>query len=192
MLSVPNKNLIQRLPESILAFHLSLFYPCWWLMSVVRTPGRRLLWFAIVAMETLMSRVVLMFEITFKIHYLVSLERTWKSSTWRSSQTPPVALFSLSLLDFSFLKLATLQPTALMACLISLLPSAGAACRVLGTLRFLQPSGSQSQPFGHNCHIISHFPSSFHRDVSKSIPNWQGAIILIALPRKGIKGKDLP
>lgn len=85
-----NEDLIQRLLESILAFDLSLFYPCWWLMSVVKTPGRRLLWFAVVAVETLMSRVVLIFEITFKIYYLLSLERSWKPS-WRSNQTPPVA-----------------------------------------------------------------------------------------------------
>lgn len=36
----------------------------------------------------------LIFEITFKIHYTVSLESPWKSSTWRNSQTLPVALFS--------------------------------------------------------------------------------------------------
>lgn len=40
----------------------------------------------------------LIFEITFKIHYAVSLESPWKSSTLRKSQTPPAALFSALLL----------------------------------------------------------------------------------------------
>lgn len=128
-----NEDLIQRLLESILAFDLSLFYPCWWLMSVVKTPGRRLLWFAVVAVETLMSRVVLIFEITFKIYYLLSLERSWKPSTWRSNQTPPVALLSLLWLDLSFLELANLLSS----------PSLGSCVQGLGTSSLLHPSGSR-------------------------------------------------
>lgn len=59
-----------------------------------------------------MSRVPLIFEITFKIHYAGSLERSWKSSMWRNSQTPPVATFSALLLDLCCHKLAALQPVA--------------------------------------------------------------------------------
>lgn len=82
-----------------------------------------------------MSRVVLIFEITFKIHYLLSLERSWKSSTWRSNQIPPVAPFSLLWLGLSFLKLATWQATALIA--PSGIPEEG-----LGTSSLLHPSAS--------------------------------------------------
>lgn len=178
-----NEDLIQRLLESILAFDLSLFYPCWWLMSVVKTPGRRLLWFAVVAVETLMSRVVLIFEITFKIHYLPSLERSWKSSTWRSNQTPPVAPFSLPWLDLSFLKLATLQPTALVT--PSTIPEE--LCAGFGDP---QPPASLRFQAGR---LTSHIcPVVFHRNISKSIPSWQGAIILIALPRRQSKAKICP
>lgn len=155
-----NKDLIQRLLESILAFDLSLFYPCWWLMFVVKTPGRCLLWFAILAMETLMSRVVLVFEITFKIHYLVSLDRSWKSSTGRNSQTPPVAPCSLLPLDLAFLKLATLQPTALTTCPTSpgLAPHRSSSCaQGLGTPSLLHPPGSQDMLVGHSCHNVSPF-----------------------------------
>ena len=157
-----NKDLIRRLLESILAFELSLFHPCWWLMSVVKTPGRCLLWFSIPAMETLMSRVVLIFEITFKIHYFVSLDRSWKSSIWRTSQTPPVALFSLLLLDLSFLELTTSQPTALVTCLASpgLAPNCSSSCaQGLGTPSLLHPSGSQDNLAGHSCHKVSHLSS---------------------------------
>lgn len=178
-----NEDLIQRLLESILAFDLSLFYPCWWLMSVVKTPGRRLLWFAVVAVETLMSRVVLIFEITFKIHYLPSVERSWKSSTWRSNQTSPVAPFSLSWLDFSFLKLATLRPTALVT--PSTIPEE--LCTGFGDT---QPPASlrfrAGRPTSHIFLVV------FHRNISKSIPSWQGAIILIALPRRQSKAKICP
>lgn len=59
-----------------------------------------------------MSRVPLKFEITFKIHYAASLERSWKFSMWRNSQTPPVATFSALLLGLCCPKLATLQPVA--------------------------------------------------------------------------------
>lgn len=102
-----------------------------------------------------MSRVVLIFEITFKIHYLLSLERSWKSSTWRSNQMPPVAPFSLLWLDLSFLKLATWQATALLT--PSSIPEEG-----LGTPSLLHPSGSRlAGP--HFTFVWQFFPGIFQR-----------------------------
>lgn len=178
-----NEDLIQRLLESILAFDLSLFYPCWWLMSVVKTPGRRLLWFAVVAVETLMSRVVLIFEITFKIHYLPSLERSWKSSTWKSNQTPPVAPFSLPWLDLSFLKLATLQPTALVT--PSTIPEE--LCAGFGDT---QPPASLRFQAGQ-AHI-SHLSSSFSQEYFKEHPKLTRSHYPHRSTQETIKGKDLP
>lgn len=154
-------------------------------MSLVKTPGRSLLWFAVQAVETLMSRLVLICEITFKIHYLVILESPWKSSMQRSRQTPPVALFSFTvgLILPLIAQFAAPSSHDLFYQSRDCSPPQQQLCTVWGQpdsyiLRVLKTS---------SCTSIC-IASSFYRNISKSFPSWQWAVILIAVPRRGIKG----